>query len=170
MKWMVVAAHRDTGKELRGTVEAPTQEAAEEQLRRKGLLISSIEQIAPTQAIAVVRKIDIPAPNPNLIACPACGNTISLAAPACPRCGHPMRAAPPPVPQQSVPQPQIIMQAPAAAPTVIHNVVSTSAYAYAQARGGHGCLYSLFQAFLWLVVIVGAVIGFTVWYAVHTAK
>ena len=31
---------------------------------------------------------------PQLIPCPACGNSVSSAAPACPRCGHPLQVAP----------------------------------------------------------------------------
>jgi hypothetical protein len=48
----------------------------------------------PTRSLLSLRKNDGMSDNPNLVACPACGGSISPEAFSCPHCGKPLRSRP----------------------------------------------------------------------------
>lgn len=169
MKWLVEAAHKDTGRMERGVVEAPTREAALAMLSQRGYLVSSISEYVsvPARRVELPPLVDNiatahpPPPIPQLagalVACPACGRTVSIHAVACPGCGHPMRAMPPPVPAPVHHPAPVIIHAPPPPPApptqvtnVIHNTVKQSG---SDIGAGCGCLIIIIVAIILVIAM-----------------
>ena len=62
MKWEVKGVNRDTGKNVKATIEADNEESATRRANRAGIMVESIRAIDPADSVAGVVQSSIPTP------------------------------------------------------------------------------------------------------------